>query len=131
MEPLLSAKENFVRQGAVIALSFILIQQTEAGCPKVAEFRKTVTKMIVEKGEDILTKVTFQKSHYLSSDFFSLEQFWRKAFWTQEAETSQFHCTIALDILICLLSLVPLSFCSTGTGTVLRTLLHWLSARLA
>ncbi|KAI6173656.1 26S proteasome non-ATPase regulatory subunit 1 [Aphelenchoides besseyi] len=56
LEPLLSAKENFVRQGAVIALSFILIQQTEAGCPKVAEFRKTVTKMIVEKGEDSITK---------------------------------------------------------------------------
>ncbi|KAI6191898.1 26S proteasome non-ATPase regulatory subunit 1 [Aphelenchoides bicaudatus] len=56
LEPLLSAKENFVRQGAVIALSFILIQQTEAGCPRVADFRKTVTKMIVEKGEDVITK---------------------------------------------------------------------------
>jgi len=56
LEPLLSAKENFVRQGAVIALSFILIQQTEASCPKVADFRKTVTKMIVEKGEDSITK---------------------------------------------------------------------------
>ncbi|CAD5229027.1 unnamed protein product [Bursaphelenchus okinawaensis] len=56
LEPLLSAKENFVRQGAVIALSFVLIQQTEAACTKVAEFRKTIMKMIVEKGEDSITK---------------------------------------------------------------------------
>ncbi|VDK65489.1 unnamed protein product [Gongylonema pulchrum] len=53
---MLSAKENFVRQGAVIALSFILIQQTDAICPKVSEFRKTLTKMITEKGEDSITK---------------------------------------------------------------------------
>jgi hypothetical protein len=69
LEPLLSAKENFVRQGAVIALSFILIQQTEAGCPKIADFRKTVTKMIVEKGEDSITKVSLQTNnqlHYFS-----------------------------------------------------------------
>ena len=57
MEPLLSAKENFVRQGALIALSFVLIQQTEPTCPKVADFRKTIMKMITEKGEDSITKV--------------------------------------------------------------------------
>ncbi|VDN00722.1 unnamed protein product [Thelazia callipaeda] len=57
LEPLLNAKENFVRQGAVIALSFILIQQTDAICPKVNEFRKTLTKMITEKGEDSITKL--------------------------------------------------------------------------
>ena len=38
IEPLVSAKENFVRQGAVIALSFIHIQQTEATCPKVSMY---------------------------------------------------------------------------------------------
>ncbi|VDM38901.1 unnamed protein product [Toxocara canis] len=57
LEPLLSAKENFVRQGAVIAMSFILIQQTDACSPKVNEFRKTLTKMITEKGEDSITKL--------------------------------------------------------------------------
>ncbi|KAE9552793.1 hypothetical protein FO519_004010 [Halicephalobus sp. NKZ332] len=56
LEPLLSAKENFVRQGALIALSFVLIQQTEQTCPKVADFRKTLIKMITEKGEDSITK---------------------------------------------------------------------------
>lgn len=57
LEPLLSAKENFVRQGAVLAISFILIQQTDACSPKVNEFRKTLTKMITEKGEDSITKL--------------------------------------------------------------------------
>ncbi|CAD6185231.1 unnamed protein product [Caenorhabditis auriculariae] len=56
IEPLLQAKENFVRQGAVIALSFILIQQTEGSCPNVVEFRKQITKMVSEKGEDSLVK---------------------------------------------------------------------------
>ncbi|MFH4977830.1 hypothetical protein AB6A40_004539 [Gnathostoma spinigerum] len=57
LEPLLSAKENFVRQGAVLALAFVLIQQTEVTCPKVVDFRKTLTKMITEKGEDSITKL--------------------------------------------------------------------------
>lgn len=35
IEPLVTAKENYVRQGAVIALAFIMIQQTESTCPKV------------------------------------------------------------------------------------------------
>ena len=56
LEPLLSAKENFVRQGALIALSFVLIQQTEQTCPKVADYRKTLMKMMTEKGEDSITK---------------------------------------------------------------------------
>uniref|UniRef100_A0A914VJW3 26S proteasome regulatory subunit RPN2 C-terminal domain-containing protein n=2 Tax=Plectus sambesii TaxID=2011161 RepID=A0A914VJW3_9BILA len=56
IEPLVTAKENYVRQGAVIALAFIMIQQTESTCPKVKEFRQTLTKMITEKGEDSITK---------------------------------------------------------------------------
>ncbi|VDO51681.1 unnamed protein product [Haemonchus placei] len=56
LEPLLSAKENYVRQGAVIALSFIYVQQTDVGCPKVGEFRKQLTKMTTEKGEDSMAK---------------------------------------------------------------------------
>jgi 26S proteasome regulatory subunit N2 len=84
LEPLLSAKENFVRQGAVIALSFILIQQTEASCPKVADFRKTVTKMIVEKGEDSITKVRNFGNLLITTNYlnlFSLVLSWLKEFW--------------------------------------------------
>ncbi|TKR80597.1 hypothetical protein L596_014649 [Steinernema carpocapsae] len=56
LEPLLSARESFVRQGAAIALSFILIQQNESTCARVVEYRKTLTEMITGKGEDSLTK---------------------------------------------------------------------------
>uniref|UniRef100_A0A914HYK1 26S proteasome non-ATPase regulatory subunit 1 n=1 Tax=Globodera rostochiensis TaxID=31243 RepID=A0A914HYK1_GLORO len=56
LEPLLQAKENYVRQGALVALSFVLIQQTASTCPKVVDFRKTLVKMISEKGEDTITK---------------------------------------------------------------------------
>ncbi|CAJ0948679.1 unnamed protein product, partial [Mesorhabditis belari] len=56
IEPLLSAKENFVRQGAVIALALIQIQHTEATSPKIAELRKTFTKMASERGEDSMTR---------------------------------------------------------------------------
>lgn len=57
MEPLLSAKENFVRQGALLALSFVFIQQNTTTCAKVGDFRETIMKMITEKGEDSITKV--------------------------------------------------------------------------
>ena len=56
LEPLLSAKENFVRQGAIIAMSFVMVQQTVPICPKVGDFRTTLLKMITEKGEDTITK---------------------------------------------------------------------------
>ncbi|KAK6739437.1 hypothetical protein RB195_008117 [Necator americanus] len=56
LEPLLSAKENYVRQGAVIALSFIYVQQIDVSCPKVGEFRKQLTKMTTEKGEDSMAR---------------------------------------------------------------------------
>ncbi|CAJ0574039.1 unnamed protein product, partial [Mesorhabditis spiculigera] len=56
IEPLLSAKENFVRQGAVMALALIQIQHTEATSPKIAELRKTFTKMASERGEDSMTR---------------------------------------------------------------------------
>ena len=35
IEPMLTAKENYVRQGALLASAFILIQHTEATCSKV------------------------------------------------------------------------------------------------
>jgi hypothetical protein len=61
---MLQAKENFVRQGALIALSFVLIQHTASTCNNVVGFRKNIMKMITEKGEDTITKVriylTFQ-----------------------------------------------------------------------
>lgn len=57
LEPLLSAKENYVRQGALIALSFIMIQKTNGNCSQVQEFRDTLIKTFTAKSEDSITKV--------------------------------------------------------------------------
>jgi 26S proteasome regulatory subunit N2 len=56
IDQLCTAKENYVRQGAVIALAFIMIQQTDSTCRNVNDFRQKLTKMITEKGEDSITK---------------------------------------------------------------------------
>ncbi|CAH0557450.1 unnamed protein product [Brassicogethes aeneus] len=47
---------NFVRQGALIASAMILIQQTEANCPKVSFFRQTYASVISNKHEDVMAK---------------------------------------------------------------------------
>lgn len=43
-------------QGALIASSLVLIQQTDLSCPKVAKFREIFAKVIGDKHEDIIAK---------------------------------------------------------------------------
>ena len=43
-------------QGALIASSLVLIQQTELSCPKVAKFREIFAKVISDKHEDVIAK---------------------------------------------------------------------------
>jgi hypothetical protein len=84
---LLQAKENYVRQGAFIALSFVLIQQTAPTCENVVEFRKNIMKIINEKGEDTITKVKVLILWPLKyNDFYSLAPSLHRAFWMQVAE---------------------------------------------
>jgi len=47
---------DFVRQGALISLSMILVQQNEAMNPKVATIRKTLQKIIGDRHEDAMAK---------------------------------------------------------------------------
>jgi 26S proteasome regulatory subunit N2 len=47
---------DFVRQGAFISLAMILVQQTEAQSPYVAETRKLFEKVVSDKHEDSLAK---------------------------------------------------------------------------
>ncbi|KAJ2951454.1 hypothetical protein O0L34_g13606 [Tuta absoluta] len=47
---------NFVRQGALIASAMILIQQTEALCPKVTYFRQLYAQVVSNKHEDVMAK---------------------------------------------------------------------------
>ncbi|XP_011503655.1 PREDICTED: 26S proteasome non-ATPase regulatory subunit 1 [Ceratosolen solmsi marchali] len=56
LDPMTNDPVNFVRQGALIASSMILIQQTEATCSRVKDFRILYAKVIIDKHEDHMAK---------------------------------------------------------------------------
>lgn len=56
LEPMTNDPVNYVRQGALIASALILIQQTEALCPKVKDFRQLYAKVISDKHDDVIAK---------------------------------------------------------------------------
>ena len=56
LEPMIKDPTDFVRQGALIALSMIMVQQNEAMNPKVGTIRKTLMKAIGDRHEDAMTK---------------------------------------------------------------------------
>ncbi|KAL9016314.1 MAG: hypothetical protein Q9185_006327 [Variospora sp. 1 TL-2023] len=56
LEPMIKDPTDFVRQGALISLSMIMIQQNEAMNPKVGTIRKTLMKAISDRHEDAMTK---------------------------------------------------------------------------
>jgi 26S proteasome regulatory subunit N2 len=57
LAPLTKDKVDFVRQGAVIALSLVFIQITEKQEPKVATINKLLGQMTTNKHEEILTRM--------------------------------------------------------------------------
>ncbi|THW57429.1 26S proteasome regulatory complex, non-ATPase subcomplex, Rpn2/Psmd1 subunit [Aureobasidium pullulans] len=56
LEPMMKDSVDFVRQGALISLSMIMVQQNEAMNPKVATIRKTLQKIISDRHEDAMCK---------------------------------------------------------------------------
>ncbi|KAJ5175195.1 26S proteasome regulatory subunit rpn2 [Penicillium canariense] len=56
LEPMLKDSTDFVRQGALIALSMVLVQQNEAMNPRVTSLRKAMLKMIGDRHEDAMAK---------------------------------------------------------------------------
>lgn len=56
LEPMMKDSVDFVRQGALIALSMIMVQQNEAMSPKVGSIRKTLQKIIGDRHEDAMCK---------------------------------------------------------------------------
>lgn len=56
LEPMMKDPTDFVRQGALIALAMIMVQQNEAMNPKVAAIRKTLKKIVGDRHEDAMTK---------------------------------------------------------------------------
>jgi 26S proteasome regulatory subunit N2 len=56
LEPMLKDPTDFVRQGALISLAMVLVQQNEAMNPKVGSVRKTMQKIIADRHEDAMAK---------------------------------------------------------------------------
>lgn len=56
LEPMMKDPTDFVRQGALIALSMIMVQQNDVMNPKVSSIRKTLKKVVGDRHEDAITK---------------------------------------------------------------------------
>ncbi|KAL2827429.1 armadillo-type protein [Aspergillus cavernicola] len=56
LEPMLKDSTDFVRQGALIALAMVLVQQNETMNPRVSSLRKTMLKMVSDRHEDAMAK---------------------------------------------------------------------------
>lgn len=56
LEPMMKDPTDFVRQGALISLAMILVQQNEVLNPKVSSIRKTLKKVVGDRHEDAMTK---------------------------------------------------------------------------
>ena len=56
LEPMLKDPTDFVRQGALISLAMVLVQQNEAMNPKVGGVRKAMQKIVSDRHEDAMAK---------------------------------------------------------------------------
>ncbi|KAI9774228.1 MAG: proteasome regulatory particle base subunit [Geoglossum umbratile] len=56
LEPMIKDPTDFVRQGALISLAMIMVQQNEPMNPKVGIIRKTFQRIISDKHEDAMAK---------------------------------------------------------------------------
>ena len=56
LEPMAKDPTDFVRQGALIALAMVLVEQTEALHPKAAPVRRALQKAVGDRHEDAMTK---------------------------------------------------------------------------
>ncbi|KAK0385125.1 hypothetical protein NLU13_7603 [Sarocladium strictum] len=56
LEPMTKDPTDFVRQGALIALAMIMVQQNEAMNPNSVALRKTLRKVVGDRHEDAMTK---------------------------------------------------------------------------
>ena len=56
LEPMMKDSVDFVRQGALISLAMIMVQQNEAMNPKVTTIRKQLQKSITDRHEDAMAK---------------------------------------------------------------------------
>ena len=59
LQPLLADRVDFVRQGAMIAMALVLVQQPEA---RVAPFRKQLAKAMGDKHEEVMCRCVIPSS---------------------------------------------------------------------
>ncbi|CAM9948922.1 unnamed protein product, partial [Phaeothamnion confervicola] len=57
LEPMMDDSVDFVRQGALVAVAMVLMQQAEARTPKVKAFRTRLATCIADKHQTTMTKV--------------------------------------------------------------------------
>eukprot|EP00903_Cladosiphon_okamuranus_P016673 g15374.t1 len=57
LEPMMEDVVDFVRQGALIAMAMVLMQQSEARTPKVKSFRSKLSSIISDKHQTTMTKM--------------------------------------------------------------------------
>lgn len=56
LEPMMKDSVDFVRQGALISLAMVMVQQNEVMNPKVASIRKSLLKVVADRHEDAMCK---------------------------------------------------------------------------
>ena len=56
LEPMTKDATDFVRQGAMLALSLVLVQETEVRQPKVKDVRAVFESVVKDKHEDVMAK---------------------------------------------------------------------------
>ena len=57
LTPMVSDAVDFVRQGALVASALVLMQQSEAKCPAVKDFREKISALVKNKYPSTLTKI--------------------------------------------------------------------------
>ncbi|CAM9665077.1 unnamed protein product, partial [Choristocarpus tenellus] len=57
LEPMMEDVVDFVRQGALIAMAMVLMQQSEARIPKVKAFRAKIAGIVLDKHQSTMTKM--------------------------------------------------------------------------
>jgi 26S proteasome regulatory subunit N2 len=56
LEPLIKDSVDFVRQGALIAMGMVLVEQSEASAPSMAATRALYAKIVADKHEDPMAR---------------------------------------------------------------------------
>ncbi|GLE09746.1 hypothetical protein PINS_up021586 [Pythium insidiosum] len=125
LEPLLDDPVDYVRQGALMALAMVLMQESEGRNSKVTDVREKILKHITDKHVTTMTKVRAvdlrgergrgERLMMRCGDVvFRWEPFWRRAFSTPADATSSSRCSRTTGSSLCLSLCVSISSLTRG-----------------